>query len=376
MRWVLVLAVSMLAGCLGGDGPQDPPEDADDGGSLADWRDAGCDKPQAVDSGARPDLVLHDGDAARRLAWTGGAYEETARGPAGTRHVATLNGTMYTATSEAPFRVLALDGNRTVGASEPFRERITALGSGEGLVWVASNWTLVALDRDLQEVGWVDTPPPHDRSWKKEVDHIVVAGGQAHLIDDVIQPFWAFLVDVRDPAAMALLATVEAHGSSSPAWQWVDPGRSWWIQTNFAGMGAGHTGAVRFDLAGGGAEEVGHVRIWSVDTGFISGGPHRETGFSVLASTAVAPVWAVLSVEGEHQFRHVLMDDAPTMACGTPLELPLEVGFGTSRTTLVQHDDVVLGTVGDHLLAWAVDGRPVLVHAQVLPFTPVQVALA
>lgn len=372
MRVLTVLAATLLlsTGCLG-DG------DSSDGVeySLGDWQVVDCGEVPASDPGTRPDLVLHDGDAVRLFTWTGNAYDDTAQGPTGTRHAATVGNTTYTAMRGAPHQVLALDEDLKQLASAPFDAPVTALAGGNGILWVASNWTLYALDADLHEVGRVETPPPHDRGAGKEVDHIVVAGGRAHLLDDIVVPFWSFLVDVADPAAMTLLETVQTGGSSSPAWQWVDPGRSWWIQTNFAGSIGGSTGADRFDLTGGGAKEVGRVGISGYSSGVHSDGQKRASGFSVLASTAVAPVWAVLSAQGEAQFRNVLMEDAPTMACGAPLDMPLKPGSVPTRTTLVQRDGLVVGTVGDQLLAWAVDGEPVLVHEQALPFVPVHVAL-
>lgn len=296
------------------------------------WRTVEC---TATPSQARPDVVLIEAGTLVRLAWNGTGYQEAARGPDAT-HAAILDGLVVAA---SPERLLVLDDDLDVVAQEAV-QNVTALAAEGGLLYAAhGDWNLTVRGSDLQETGRVRLPPPHGGVAGKMVDAVHVEDGLGYLLDDVIMPFYAFLVDVE---AMRVLETVDVPSQGLDR-QWVGDGR-WWMETRFFGMGGGGEGAAWYRVGEDGAQRGGQVSLNSDRWGAGPDEDRSRAGYDVVANTVRIPSWAVLGIDDDLRLvRMDLQPDGPTKSCDVPLEA------GGRAGAVAAQDGVVAVAVGDRL---------------------------
>lgn len=385
----LVLA-ALLAGCISARPGPDveptpevvPPPHTVEGA----WRVSACDLGTArAGAPSPPDLLAVTEPAAggsrrvHRLTFADGEYRVAhearvtpadAAGPQGRVAVATRgdDAYLYAWSAEAGHHVVRLDA--TLAPRERFAmENVGALHARGDVLYAASD-RLVTLDADdLRRLGEVALPLKDSYAGKVAHD-VLVHGGVAFLLDDVVVPLYVLRVDVSDPEKPRALDRQQIEGGHLPG-HWLEPARGrWMILQTWGGMGGGHTSLHVLPMGGGPQQgEALTLSRSSWEPG--SGKEPTVEGWSIQATLETTPPWAIVARGAEARFGSLQVNDQANRVtfCERPLVLPpRDVDGPFPGSGLVRSGAHVAGLWGSTLFVVDVEASPpALVVAQKLP---------
>lgn len=250
--------------------------------------------------------------------------------------------------------VARLDEELRVVDTAPVSNVTAFWGSSDGVV-LASGWDVVRLDRDLDELWRTDLNEAEWSSPGKSLDHMVVRDGRVFVVDDVVMPFYGFILDLESGG----MRHEGSWSSSRSASFHAVTASSWLIDAGFYGQGGSGAWLERFDHDG---QHLERLPTGSSSYDPVDGGARGSTGFRI---HAMAPLGQAVLHNGSMAWA-TFGDDSITTHCGTgpprgpSAALSANAGLAVAATP----DEVVALWQGGHVQRVAgtgVEVRAVLV---------------
>jgi hypothetical protein len=140
----------------------------------------------------------------------------------------------------------------------------------------------------------------------KTSHEVLVCGGRAFLLDNVVVPLYTYVVDVSDPRRMDVVSEDEFDGLSHLHAQWIDSETDAWnIVVNSGGMGYANQAIRQYGLDGGSPRTTPlhyESQGYSEETA-------TESGFRILGVWPASPPWMIVGQNGSTYLGRVDVGD-------------------------------------------------------------------
>ncbi len=206
----------------------------------------------------------------------------------------------------------------------------------------------ISFNEDLEELSSVKLN-------HKYAHDVIIHNDSAYLLDNIMDPFYIFKIDIGDPENIKIVKEVELWGVYLRLLvHWLNPDLDRWM-------------VVQRESGSGGTWEF--ITVFSMSEVVRKGGKttfshniHDEDGegYRIVKVTPFSPAWSVVLKEDKYYLAHIYTEDNSVSEV-----IYLELNdYGDGEFVIKKHEDNVFLASGNNLQVFNVKGDPrlVLVH--------------
>jgi len=180
-------------------------------------------------------------------------------------------------------------------------------------IFVTRNKEFIAFDKDLNILDKIQLR-------EKTAHDILVFNDKAYLLDNVVQPIYLFVVDIKDPKKMKVLDEVEIKGLELHLDnQWLNSDLNQWMVLQSSSYMTGRSQDLKVLRMENPTEVISSTNIYKKSRD--NSDNYSERGFEILDVTSTYPAWALTRKSEDNKYYVSRITNKSQQVSSDPIEI-------------------------------------------------------